>query len=295
MSKNVKVNNVDYNEISTVTLQTTEGGTATFKDVDEIVIPSGTKQVTENGTYDISEFANVNVKVSSGDVSPTYQEKTITSNGTYMPDSGFDAFNKVVVNVPTGGGSGGTSNAKMAEILSRTVTSLDANDFSGVTELGGYAFTYCKMLTSVVIPSTVTKLHTNSFSYCDVLTSVSLPEGLTKIGDNSFSQCKALSSIEIPSTIATIEGSVFAYCLALTSVVFKGAITKILASAFTGCTALALLDFSHCTSVPTLSDTTKVFANVPKNCMIKIPSALASAWQSDEKWAAWGFTNYVTV
>ena len=29
------------------------------------------------------------------------QEKTVTANGVYTPDEGYDAFNKVSVNIPT--------------------------------------------------------------------------------------------------------------------------------------------------------------------------------------------------
>ena len=35
---------------------------------------------------------------------PNLQEKSITENGTYTPDGGYDGFSSVTVNVPTGGG-----------------------------------------------------------------------------------------------------------------------------------------------------------------------------------------------
>ena len=79
MSKNVNVNGVDYSGVSQVQLKTADGGTALFKDVDEITVPSGTKTITENGTYDVSNFASasVNVSADSGDA-----ELYFTTNGS---------------------------------------------------------------------------------------------------------------------------------------------------------------------------------------------------------------------
>lgn len=65
MGKNIKLNNMEYNGVSTVQLPTADGGTATFKDVDEIVTPSGIKEITENGTFDVAEFAKVAVSVAA--------------------------------------------------------------------------------------------------------------------------------------------------------------------------------------------------------------------------------------
>lgn len=75
MSKNIKLNNKDYNGVSTVQLPTTSGGTATFKDTDEIKTPSGSITITMNGTHDVTNFESA------------------------------------IVNVPTGGGSGSSENS----------------------------------------------------------------------------------------------------------------------------------------------------------------------------------------
>ena len=51
MSKNIKLNNTDYNGVSTVQLPTTDGGKATFKDVDEIT--GGGASIELKGTYTV--------------------------------------------------------------------------------------------------------------------------------------------------------------------------------------------------------------------------------------------------
>lgn len=66
MSKNVKVNDVVYNGVSQVRLQTTTGGTALFKDVSEIAEPSGSVSITENGTHNVKNYASAIVNVAGG-------------------------------------------------------------------------------------------------------------------------------------------------------------------------------------------------------------------------------------
>ena len=65
MSKNVTVNENDYFGVSVVRLPVVGGGTADFRDVDEIITPSGEKNITENGTYDVSAFARAIVAVAA--------------------------------------------------------------------------------------------------------------------------------------------------------------------------------------------------------------------------------------
>lgn len=66
---------------------------------------SKTLNITQNGNYNLlpdQEFdaiSNVNISVS---VSPVLQNKTITENGSYTADSGYDGLDTVIVNVPSG-------------------------------------------------------------------------------------------------------------------------------------------------------------------------------------------------
>lgn len=71
------------------------------------IVPTGTMQITENGTYDVTEYASVVVDVPSDE--PVTAELTVTENGTYTPGSGVDGFSKVTVNVPSSGGGGGSA------------------------------------------------------------------------------------------------------------------------------------------------------------------------------------------
>lgn len=65
MSKNIIINGKTYSGISTIRSKTS-GGTTDFKDVDEILTPSGSITITSNGTHDVTNYASAIVNVESG-------------------------------------------------------------------------------------------------------------------------------------------------------------------------------------------------------------------------------------
>lgn len=65
-----------------------------------------------------------------------------------------------------------------------------------VTEIGVYAFEFCRGLTSVIIPDSVVLINRESFSGCGELSSVIIGNSVTTIGVEAFSVDKIISNEE---------------------------------------------------------------------------------------------------
>lgn len=63
--------------------------------------PSGTKNITKNGTYDVRSYANTNVSVEGDSALLQNKSVTITANGntSVSPDNGYDGLSGVSIAV----------------------------------------------------------------------------------------------------------------------------------------------------------------------------------------------------
>ena len=190
----------------------------------QYIIPSGTSQITENGSYDITPYSTVNVAISggsgdSGDIDAlitrtvsVYNNSTITSIGRYA-FAGCSALTSV--------------------------------EFPLCTTIGQYAFSSCSLLTSISFPKCE---YINDFAFpgCSLLTSISFPECID-IGQYAFSGCSLLTSISFPKC-EYIGTYAFYSCRSLTSVSFSKC-TDIRNGAFANNTSLSWISFPVCSYI----------------------------------------------
>ena len=142
---------------------------------------------------------------------------------------------------------------------------------SSVTSIGDDAFEYCSSLTSINIPSSVTTIGSSAFSGCRGLTSIEIPSSVTSIGDYAFSGCSGLTSIEIPSCVTTING-LFSNCSGLTSIEIPSSVTSIGSNAFANCSGLTSIEIPS--SVTSIGD--YAFSGCSGLASIEIPSSVTS-------------------
>lgn len=203
MSKNVNVNGKDYTGVSQVQLKTAEGGTALFKDVDEITVPSGTKTITENGTHDVTNYAQVAVNVESGGGdAEDYERFARLMTGDYL----------------------GVSLDNTSFVVPEGTTNIRSKMFYQVR---GDADT----VIDVTLPDTVERIETEAFDYATTIRIGKLPPNLKYLG-KAFCYARNIFSgteLEIPASLETLNGLAFylCNCAALATITFKGTPTSI--------------------------------------------------------------------
>ncbi|MBP8792394.1 MAG: leucine-rich repeat protein [Lutibacter sp.] len=135
-------------------------------------------------------------------------------------------------------------------------------NFGSVQTVGNGIFQGCTLLTNIDI-SGLTYINANAFNGCAALTAVSINSNLTGIGKQAF-MGTGISSIILPSTITAIDIDAFKDCVSLKNVQVDHA------------APLALTD-------EVFSGTTD-----PSTATLHVPTGTTTAYQSADKWSAFG-------
>ena len=97
-------------------------------------------------------------------------------------------------------------------------------------------------ITELCDGSTVSKVNYGAFTYCRNLKEISLPTQLTKIGGSAFGECISLKSIEIPENVQYIGSSAFEKCVSLEKITIPKSVTEMGPYIFNGCTSLETIN-----------------------------------------------------
>ena len=115
-----------------------------------LIAPTGSIEITSNGTVDVAEYATAEVNVPG--ITPTGSIQ-ITSNGTVD----VTEYASAVVNV-----------ADFKNCINGTLTEVTASMLNGITSIRNYAFRGYTSLTSITIPEGVTSIGAQAFNGCPI-------------------------------------------------------------------------------------------------------------------------------
>lgn len=177
---------------------------------DKYIIPSGEINISQNGTYDVTNEAIANVNIPE----KVLGTKSITSNGTYKAvDDNLDGYSEVEVNIGT------TIDPRLKTLIERpaNVPFEIPND---VTSIGKGAFYSCTF-NKIVIPNSITKIGMTAFKDSQQLTECVLPDSITEIEQDTFIGCFNLTSnnFHIPANLKVIPRNFISECEKITGTI----------------------------------------------------------------------------
>lgn len=251
------------------------------------VTPTGTINISSNGTYDVTNYASASVTVPS--TAPDYYLSfTLSSSGN---------LSKNIQTIVNFSNIKNLSNYTMAYLYYHTnlsgsitfpnlqiigqyalhsafahtrITSISFPNLQSVYNYGlYYCCNYCSSLTSIDLGNLTTVSGTsalaNAFSYCSGLVNVDFSSITSISGTNAFQyalqNCTNLVSLDL-SGLTTISGASVFYsmcqqCSSLTTVNLSSLTTitgyTVFQSAFSGCTSLSSITFTSLTDFTTAS------------------------------------------
>ena len=117
--------------------------------------------------------------------------------------------------------------------------SIDLSSCSKLTIIGNKAFSYCKAVTTLLLPNGITNIGDEVFGYDSSISSIVIPSSVQRIGAFIFRDCKSLSqlTVETPSNLANLPRW-FSYYTRITTFTIPKSVTYVDSAAFEGANQL---------------------------------------------------------
>lgn len=235
-----KVVNITQNGVTTEDVKTFATAKINVAVPSTGITPQGTKEITQNGVHDVTNFAQANVNVPVG-VNPSgTKEISISQNGEVTEDVTNFKNVHIVTDVPSAGGGAGVPQEKYDDLVSLfTFSNQNVHLVNeDMTYLCPYAFYYRTNLISAILNG-VTNVEYSVFQGCSKLSSIEM-NSVETIGNNAFLNASSLQEVVFPK-LSEIGSNVFSNCSTLKKVKCDKA-TAIQYGAFTKCPALEVID-----------------------------------------------------
>jgi len=154
-----------------------------------------------------------------------------------IPDLPISVFNYGETTTATGSGTCG-DNATWTLTADGTLTISGTGEMRNATTNETPWNNLEKYIKKVVIQQGITTICDSAFTNCRQITSVSIPSSVKKIGQSAFQNCVSLKEITIPNSVTAVGNNAFMSCVSLEKAVLSSSMTEIAANTFIGCCSL---------------------------------------------------------